>query len=173
MDKINLGRIEVFFHQNSLDTQRHSVPNRSGHLVFQVVTLKEAQQMVGFKIWQPAYLPFAGMQLDKVQIVGTNGAFDTVVLKYKKDSIHWLVIRQQLISESSNIRRIPIGFSLRRNTVNNRPAALFNHTVTATAQVGGQLELLSCLWERGNFLMELEAPHLSDQVAIQIAESIH
>lgn len=172
MDKINLGRVEVFFREGSPDPQPRSAPNRSGRLEPRTVTLEEAQQIAGWKVWQPAYLPFGDMKLDKVHITGTDAALDSVVLKYKRDSAHWLVIRQQLIRESSTVRRIPVPFPLRETVVNGHPAALFNHAVTATDLPGGQLGLLCCNWEHEDFLMELEAPYLSDQAAKQIAESL-
>ena len=172
MEKINLGRIEVFFRQDSPVFEQRSATNRSGVSEVRTVTLEEAEQTAGWKLWQPTHLPFAGMELDKVQILDPDGAVDTAVLKYKRDSTRWLVIRQQRIRESSDIRRIPIPFPLREGVVNNRPAAFFNHAVTATEQPGGQLELLCCYWEHGDFLMELKGPHLSEQVARQIAESL-
>ncbi len=49
---------------------------------------------------------------------------------------------------------------------------MYHFNVTATNQPAGQLEIVSCLWEQEDFLMELEAPYISENVLIQVAESI-
>lgn len=169
MNVINLGRTEVFFHHSSSYSSR-SQPG-STQIGTRLTTIEAAQQRSNWQIWQPAHLPFAGMELVEVQVVGMDDEFSAVVLKYKKDT-HWLALLQEPIPDTVGIRRIPVSFPLRQIEVNNRPAAFFNFFVSASAQPQGQLEILNCLWEHGDSLMHLKTPVLPDQVVQSVAESL-
>lgn len=88
----------------------------------------------------------------------------------RNDSESWLVLRQRPLNAIP--QTIPISFPLTETRITGRPAAMYHFNVTATNQPAGQLEIVSCLWEQEDFLMELEAPYISENVLIQVAESI-
>lgn len=167
MDSINLGTVQVFFKEDNLATKPQPAPMGAKHTSARKVTLKEAEEVSGWKLWKPSYLPFEDMKLDTVYILGDEENTSSVALKYKNNS-QWMVIKQQSIHSS----KVPITFPLRSNSINDKPAAVFNHSVIATSQPSGKLDILNCLWEQDGFLMELEVPFVSEQDIKQIAESL-
>jgi hypothetical protein len=130
------------------------------------------QALTTFKIWQPKYLPSLTWELvdaratmaaptDAQRVVGT-------FLKYREGQTHWFTIEQSPIFGE---QKVGIPFSLSRGAVGSQIAAYFKHTVTAE-QFGGGLTILHCLWEYGDYLMEIQSPWLSYQELIKIAESL-
>lgn len=167
--EISLGKSKVVFREKSSNLKHDSASYSKEVEPKIVATLEEAQQVARFEIWQPTLLPFSGITLEKVILLfPMEGTY--VISKYSNSLGNWMIIRQQPLV--TNLQIIPIPFPIRETKVAGRSAALFDSRVTATNQPTGQLTLTHCLWEYKDFLMEFEAPFLSEDVIIQIAESL-
>jgi hypothetical protein len=168
--EIDLGISIVVIRENSSQLRSDLGSDHSDRIEpIVVVTLEEAQRIVGFKIWQPTFFPFLRITLEKAILL--NPAEGTCVIsKYRNDSGNWMVVRQQPLATS--LQTIPVPFPITERRIAGRPAVFFNHTVTATSEPAGQLQLICCLWEHEGYLMELEAPYVSEEVLIQVAESL-
>jgi hypothetical protein len=171
IDVIVLGQVEVVFRPTGA-VDAGGLGSANVKYQPRIATPQEAESQLGWKLLHPTFLPFADMMLERVFLSGEGENLDSAVTKYSDNSGNWLVLRQEIIRDCLHCRRIPIPYLLRSSTVNNQPAALYEHTVTARSLPDGQLRLLCCLWEHGNFLVELEAPYISEQVAMQVAGSL-
>lgn len=173
MERINLGRIEIVARAISPDRRGSSDPPQHIRVPTRIVSLEEARELAGFRIWQPRNLPLPGLELAHVQLVvaDSSGPVIGTILKYRESSNRWMVVEQRLIAAVHGAK-VTIPFIMWEGEVGDRPAAFFTHTVGAQNQPDGQISILHCLWEHHDSLMELQGPWLSPEEMAQIGESL-
>lgn len=143
------------------------------------ISFATAQKLTGLKIWQPAHLPSPTWQLEYVRPYTVTWSQTpqvvSILLKYRESATRWLVIEQRPLPSSSveeTYLKMVIPYEMWEGEIGNHPAAFFNHSVKALDEPDGQLRVLHGLWEHEGFVMEIQAPRLSQEELVLIGESL-
>lgn len=133
----------------------------------------DIQRLVGFPILQPTWLPSPDLKLTKTFHLAGPGqeaqAAAMAILKFGAAPERWVVVKQMRYGKTQAVK---IGVTLTQGTIDGSPAAFFTTSLPSQSQPGGQLRLLTALWERGDLLLEVHGPNISQADAARIGSSL-
>ncbi len=128
------------------------------------VLVDSLPESVDFEVWNSDYLQSQGVkpvQAGRLLAPATaSHKVEKVIVKYKGDSGQWLTLKQERIflDDGEESPQITVYHPIWEEEVDGRSVVFFTHSVQASDQPSGHINIYHCWWQEGDFLVRLQGP---------------